>query len=93
VRKGKVVAPGNDYKIRCPRLGHQIYFSYCRSEDKGLPCPKILECWHDHFRVEDFLKNELTHEDWQKVFSRTPKPKIISLVELIEHAKKGPPRF
>ena len=81
--------PGDDYKIRCPRLGHQISFSYCRSENRGLPCFKTLDCWYDHFLVEEFLKQELTAEEWEQVFGRTPKPKLLSLVELIEQAKKN----
>jgi len=80
--------PGDDYNIRCPRLGHQISFSYCRSENLGLPCFKTLDCWHDHFLVEEFLREKLTPEEWDKVFGSPPKPKMLSLVELIEQAKK-----
>jgi len=80
--------PGDDYTIRCPRLGHQISFSYCRSESRGLPCFKTLDCWHTHFEVVEFLKEELSSEEWQKVFAAPPKPKILSLLELIEQAKK-----
>jgi hypothetical protein len=81
--------PGDDYMIRCPRLGHQIYFSYCRSENRGLPCFKTLDCWFDHFLVEDFLREVLTPEEWEKVFQSPPKPKMLSLLELIEQAKKS----
>ena len=79
--------PGDDLTIRCPRLGHQISFSYCRSENKGLPCFKALDCWHSYFSVEAFFKKELTPEEWEKVFRSPPKPKLLSLVELIEQAK------
>lgn len=84
----KKTPPGDDCDIRCPRLGHQISFSYCRSENQGLPCFKTLDCWYTHFEVEAFLKKELTPEEWKKVFSGPPKPKMLSLVELIEQAKK-----
>jgi hypothetical protein len=80
--------PGEDYKIRCPRLGHQITFSYCRAENRGLPCFKTLDCWFEHFLVEEYLRKELNAEEWEKVFNRPPKPKMLSLVELIEQAKK-----
>jgi hypothetical protein len=85
--KGRT-APEEGYKIRCPRLGHQIAFSYCRKENLGLPCFKTLDCWHPHFRVEQHLRAELTPEEWQKTFTRRPKPKMLSLVELIEQARK-----
>ena len=84
----KTTPPGDDYEIRCPRLGHQITFSYCRSENYGLPCFKTLDCWYNHFSVEEFMRLELTPEQWEEVFGRPPKPKIISLVEMIEEAKR-----
>jgi hypothetical protein len=80
--------PGEDYLVRCPRLGHQITFSYCRVENRRLPCSKIVNCWYEHFMVEDFLREELKPEEWEEVFHRPVKPKIVSLVELIEEAKK-----
>ncbi|HOP48116.1 MAG TPA: hypothetical protein PK874_10680 [Desulfobacteraceae bacterium] len=80
--------PDDDYKIRCPRLGHQISFSYCLSENNGLPCFMTINCWNDHFDAEEFLRKRLSQKDWEKVFNRPPKPKVVSLVELIEKAKK-----
>ena len=87
----KDTPPTNEYKIRCPRLGHQIHFSYCRQENQGLPCFKTLDCWHTHFNVQTFLKAELTEDQWEKVFTRRVKPKMLSLLELIEQAKKQKP--
>ena len=86
--KRKNTPPGDDYRIRCPRLGHQIYFSYCRIENNGLPCAKTLDCWNDHFLVEEFLTGELSSDEWGKAFNRPVKQKIATLVELIEQAKK-----
>ncbi|RLB14284.1 MAG: hypothetical protein DRG82_14085 [Deltaproteobacteria bacterium] len=84
----KKTPPDESFQIRCPRLGHQIYFSYCRTENSGLPCFKVLDCWSPHFPVEEYLKSDLTPEEWEKVFEKKPKPKMLSLVELIEQAKK-----
>jgi hypothetical protein len=80
--------PDETFQIRCPRLGHQIYFSYCRAENRGQPCFKVLDCWSGHFLVEDYLKKELPPEQWERVSDGKPKPKMLSLVELIEQAKK-----
>lgn len=80
--------PEESYKIRCPRLGHQISFSYCRVENQGLPCFKTLDCWYDHFLVEEHLRTALTPEEWSKVFGKPTKTKLLSLVEMIEQAKK-----
>jgi hypothetical protein len=78
----------DDFEIRCRKLGHQIHFSYCRRENSGLPCFKILDCWHQYFPVEDLLRKELTEDEWQDVFVKPRKPKILSLIELIEQAQK-----
>ncbi|MCK5543405.1 MAG: hypothetical protein KAI40_12000 [Desulfobacterales bacterium] len=80
--------PADDLCIRCPRLGHQINFSYCNSENSGLPCFKTLDCWHYHFDVHAYLKDKLTEKDFTKVFLNKGKPKVFSLLDLIEQAKK-----
>ena len=82
-----VTPPGDDYTIRCPRLGHPITFSYCRSENMGIPCFKAIDCWFEHFPVADYLKEALTHEEWDRAFQGTVKTKVMSLVELIEQAR------
>jgi hypothetical protein len=84
----EIVLPTDEKTIRCPRLGHQISFSFCRIENKGLPCFKALDCWYVHFPVEAYFRAELTQEQWDKSFSSPSKPKMLSLLELIEQAKK-----
>jgi len=42
----------------------------------------------EHFLVEEYLRKELQPEEWEKIFGRPPKSKMLSLVELIEQAKK-----
>ncbi len=83
----KTPPPDEGFEIRCRKLGHQIRFSYCRIENRGLPCPKTLDCWHIHFDVAAYLEEALTPEQWDKAFERPPKPKMMTLLELIEQAK------
>jgi hypothetical protein len=89
VMKRESTPPNDEYMIRCPRLGHQIYFSYCRRENHGLPCFKTLDCWYPHFMVEDYLREALSPEEWERAFTRSDKIKTVSLIELIEQAKKN----
>ena len=81
--------PGEECQVRCRKLGHEVSFRYCREESKGLPCFKIIDCWHDIFLIEDLLRKELTQEEWDALFERPPKSKILNLVELIEQAKRN----
>lgn len=80
--------PEDTFEIRCPRLGHQIHFAYCRKENFGLPCFKALQCWHPYFNVEEYLRRELSADQWREAFEKPGKHKVLSLVELIEQAQK-----
>ena len=67
-------------------LGHHLGFSYCRTMNESLPCSKILDCWFETFAVQEFIEQNYTEEERQKIFA-PPKPKITSLLEAIEKAK------
>ncbi len=81
--------PAKDKVILCPSLGHLIWFSYCRSEQNGAPCPRIVSCWYEHFLVEDFLRQELTPEEWDKFLHPPSGDKISHLLCLIGEAEKA----
>ena len=82
-----IPVPDDEFKIRCPKLGHEIVFSYCRSESGELPCRKVLDCWHPYFKVESYFREILSEDQWKAVFETPPKPKMLTLLELIEQAK------
>jgi hypothetical protein len=75
-------------EIRCPKLGGEVTFAYCRREGGDLPCPRTLLCWQPHFPVESYLRSQLTQTEWDQCFNRPPKDKISTLIELIEAAKQ-----
>lgn len=86
--KLKKTPPDDTLQIRCAKLGHQIHFSYCRKENFGLPCVKALNCWFRYFNVEEYLRTELTPEEFNQVFHQPPNSKIQSLMELIDQAQR-----
>ena len=75
-------------EIRCPRLGGQVTFAYCRREGGALPCQRSIICWQSRFPVAAFLKSVLTEADWETWVNQCPKEKMTSLLELIEAAKE-----
>ncbi|MBU1077491.1 MAG: hypothetical protein KKH98_09380 [Spirochaetes bacterium] len=75
-------------KLYCRKLGHEINFKYCRIEHKDMPCTKILDCWFEKLPVEDFIKDNYESAKIQYLF-QPAKPKLTSLYELIENAKKN----
>jgi hypothetical protein len=74
---------------RCPRLGNPVPFEYCEvCGDDQQPCFKILDCWWEYFDVVQYLQDKLPEDQFKRLMAAKPKPKINSLVELIEQAKK-----
>jgi hypothetical protein len=74
---------------RCPRLGGQVSFGYCRmATDDGSACWKIFDCWWEYFDVVEYLKEHLTEEQFNALANARPQPKMASLVDLIQQAKK-----
>jgi hypothetical protein len=75
---------------RCPRLGNPVPFNYCEvCGDDQQPCFKILDCWWEHFDVVQYLKDHLPEDQFNQLMTARPKPKVSSLIELIEQAKKA----
>lgn len=75
-------------EIRCPKLGGEVVFAYCKKEGGDLPCPRTIQCWQRYFPVEIYLRERLTESDWDRCFNSPPKAKMTTLIELIEEAKK-----
>ena len=74
-------------RIYCRILGHHLSFEYCRLQHNGLPCQRVLDCWFEHFPIQDFISAHYTEEQFD-IFMTPPKDKMTSLYELIEKAKK-----
>jgi len=74
--------------IRCPRLGGEVTFSYCRVEGGELPCMRIVACWQCCIPVAEHLRERLSPEQLERFSEQKPKERIATLVELIEAAKK-----
>jgi hypothetical protein len=80
----------SDAERRCPRLGGPVSFSYCETcGEHQLPCFKIFDCWWEHFDVAAYLKNKLSQEQFERLVNSKPKPKVASLLDLIEQAKRA----
>ena len=71
----------------CRILGHHLRFSYCRSCQEGLPCFKILDCWFEKFGVQEFIEKNYSAEEIEQ-FLRKPKPKMQTLMTLIQQAQE-----
>jgi len=73
---------------RCPRLGGPVGFNYCMRCELDQPCGKVVDCWWETFDIVQYLKDHLSEDQFNRVMNARPKPKIASLVEIIEQAKE-----
>jgi hypothetical protein len=78
----------NPLSRRCPRLGGPVGFDYCMSGEGGHPCVKVVDCWWETFDIVQYLRDNLSEEQFNQVMNARPRPKVASLVELIAQAKK-----
>ena len=81
-------AEHDDRQQRCRMLGHPVPFGYCRQLPEGKPCRLIVDCWQGYLDVKSYLEERYTPEEIEAILA-PPKPKLASIVELIEQAKKA----
>ena len=75
-------------ELRCPRLGHEVTFHYCRTLEAHRVCPGILNCWWQQFDVQSFLAEHLAPEAVEAFLEPADGTrKMSSILELIAKAK------
>lgn len=83
---GIKMSPCRDWVIRCPRLGGEVPFSYCEREAGDLPCAQISHCWADGFAVEEYLRETLTPDAWERFRARVPKDRLSAILDVVKAA-------
>jgi hypothetical protein len=86
--EGSYMNPYDHLEIRCPRLGHELNFSYCRREAGDMPCHRTIKCWQSFFPVEAYLREIMPAAEWERFSQQVPGEKVATLIDLIEQAKK-----
>lgn len=74
-------------EIRCPKLGCEITFAYCKKEQGDLPCTRIIRCWQQYFPVKQYLKEIMSNADQERFHAARPKGRIASIFETVERIK------
>ena len=73
---------------RCPMLGHDLTFSYCRQPGREIPCSKIFDCWWERFDIANFMRSNYPSETIAEIL-KPKQPKAASLIEIIQRAQKN----
>ncbi len=79
----------DDVMIRCPQLGGEVPFRYCRTINEDLPCRKILVCWEFRIEISKFLNEHFTAEQIQCALAPPTKTRLDTILELVARAKKN----
>jgi hypothetical protein len=74
--------------IRCPQLGGEVPFSYCRTLNEDLPCRRIMVCWEFRIEISKFLSENYSIDQIQRALAPPTKTRLETILELIEKAKK-----
>jgi hypothetical protein len=74
--------------IRCPMLGGEVPFQYCRTVNEDLPCRKIIICWEFRIEIGRFLNENYSIDQIQQAFAPPTKTRLETILDLIEKAKK-----
>lgn len=73
---------------RCPMLGHDVPFSYCRSPASALPCRRVFDCWWETFDVVAFIRGHFSEADIAQITAPRP-DKAATIIDLIRKAREG----
>jgi hypothetical protein len=74
--------------IRCPTLGGEVPFRYCRTVNEELPCRKIIICWEFRIEIGNFLNEHYSIDEIQHALAPPSKTRVETILELVEKAKK-----
>ncbi|MFB3885059.1 MAG: hypothetical protein ACE144_07505 [Thermodesulfobacteriota bacterium] len=78
----------DQFIIRCPQLGGEVPFRYCRTVNEDLPCRRIILCWEFRLEIAKFLAEHYSADQIQHALSPPTQSRIETIVELIEKAKR-----
>ncbi len=82
----------SEEKWRCPQLGGPVTFEYCRRMNFALPCHLLFACWGERIEVEQYLKENFSPEEMEKVFAAPPRGRVGTMLDAlaqVEEQKKG----
>lgn len=78
----------DDLQIRCPKLGGEVTFAYCRIEQGDTPCSRVIGCWQASIPIETYLKDIFSEELLHRYRSERPKDRLATIFEVVDSFKK-----
>lgn len=87
--KARLIQAEECLRRRCPRLGGEISFRYCRdgAQDGGI-CFKILDCWWETFDVAGYLRDTSGPEVYARLADPNAPRKVSQLLQTLNDTRK-----
>jgi hypothetical protein len=75
--------------IRCPQLGGEAPFRYCRTVEESHPCRRVSACWAAMFDIDAFLRDHCADpiEDRAATIP-TARGRLEMILDLVERIRK-----
>ena len=73
---------------RCRQLGGEVTFRYCRKVNNGLPCARLITCWHTVFDVATFLAQHYDPQEIAAAWNQPAPEKMNHLLALVAEAQR-----
>lgn len=74
--------------LRCPQLGGEVPFKYCRTLNEDLPCRRIVVCWEFRLEIAKFLSEHYSIDQIELALASPTKTRLETILELVDKAKK-----
>jgi len=76
----------DELTIRCPQLGGEVPFRYCRTVHENLPCQRVMVCWEFRIKTSEFLSEHYSIDQIQCALTPPAMTRLDTILELIEKA-------
>jgi len=76
----------DEREIRCPRLGGEVNFKFCRTSEEPF-CHRIIICWAERIDIGAFLSENYTPEQIQSALNKPRATKLEQILKAMEKTK------
>jgi len=74
--------------VRCPSLGGEVPFRYCRTLQGDLPGPRMTVCWEFRMEISRFLSEHYSADQIRRAWPLPTRTRLKTILDLIEAAEK-----
>jgi len=77
----------DELEIRCPKLGGEVNFYYCRTSGKPF-CSRIIFCWAQRIDIGGYLAENYSPEELKQGLIQSGSSRLETILNSVEKAKK-----